>query len=600
MIKKYLDNVLTDKHKEFLQWNTPTTQKLLNALNNSVVTQEYGVGLPYWSKQNPLLIKNFTWLMARLHLGTTTISRNYSRFEFNMAVLDHAKVLKYRIQRKLDNTLMTKDLNTYSNTLVKRNGTIHDDGIPRPGMMKASKRMFKIDTDYLEKYKRPIKQNLIKSIKKGIEKGNINDKFFSDEASYREVVNLAVEHYLNPEHTYNSEYNIQDQRGRAVKQILKRVGNYISSKDFRALLKVPTTHAVYITKDSISALEDIYYFIAELTGNKCLGGTEADKIETGRQAYLNRELPILNLKNEEDRKDLHELIWLERIYQKLNIVLNSKLVSKVLWDIPLEIDNAMSLAQIVGALTNDERVLKSTGVIGNILSDPWYIKGVRRLVAKTVGTPVFYGSSQSAVSLVRGKDLTLDKEELRLLKKEFSTGRFSVLKQFKDLLISNYSMPIPIININLGIYAFQIHVNKFKTAGYKTIVTEAFNGTKFKYSFTKEPELVPDYKRMKLFWATCLVHSLDSDLMEHGLNRHSAFWILDIHDADLCLPGQAHIIRQTKADRLKYYNRNRFQIVSSYRQSIGATTPKSDIDYMKLLKSVIDAGDQTFMRTCMK
>jgi len=42
----------------------------------------------------------------------------------------------------------------------------------------------------------------------------------------------------------------------------------------------------------------------------------------------------------------------------------------------------------VGALTNDKRLLESTNVVGDTLSDPWHIDGVRRLTAKSIGTPV--------------------------------------------------------------------------------------------------------------------------------------------------------------------------------------------------------------------
>ncbi len=41
----------------------------------------------------------------------------------------------------------------------------------------------------------------------------------------------------------------------------------------------------------------------------------------------------------------------------------------------------------MGALTNDSRILESTGVIGDKLQDPWYIESVRRSSAKAVGTP---------------------------------------------------------------------------------------------------------------------------------------------------------------------------------------------------------------------
>ena len=599
MISTYLDTKLTDKQKELIEWGTPITINMLHQLDMSVVNQTYTIGLPYWSKRNPLLVKNFTWLMAKLDLGATQIRRNFSDFTFNMAVLDKAQLLDYRTMYKLDKMLMRKDINIYPNTLVKRNGKIHTDGIPRPGMMRAAKTTFMLDVDMLAKYKRPIRQNLIKSIKKGIETGNISDKFFADEASYRVVADYCVDNYLDPDAEYNSESNVQDQRGRAIKRILKRVGNYIANKDFRAMLKVPRSSAILLKQSDTATLNSIYLFIAELTGHKCLGQTEADKIEAGRQAYLAKELPRLDLKSEEDRKELHELIWLERIYARLD-KLNKSVTKWTLWDIPIEIDHSMSLAQIVGALTNDERILKSTSVIGDELSDPWHIEGVRRLVAKSVGTPVFYGSSQSAISLVKAKNIDIDKEELGKLKREFASGRFSVLKQFKDLLIQNYNVHKPIIDIDTGITKFRVHVNKWKTVGYKTVVTEAYNGKTFRHSFTKEPERVPDYAHMKLFWATCLVHHLDSDLMEYNLDHNPDLWALDIHDAIICLPGQSERFRNTAARRLQHYRDNRYKIISSYRQSIGAITPKADVQYMKLMKSVHDAGETDFQPTLMK
>ena len=61
----------------------------------------------------------------------------------------------------------------------------------------------------------------------------------------------------------------------------------------------------------------------------------------------------------------------------------------------------------------------------------------------------------------------LDKFELALVKKEFSAGRFSVLKQFKDLLIQNYDMHTPIVYISTGITEFEVHTNKWKQAGTK-------------------------------------------------------------------------------------------------------------------------------------
>jgi hypothetical protein len=620
MIRKYLDKNLTLKQKEFINFYSDVTTRMLEALDKSIISNEFAISLPYWSKQNPVLVKDFTWLMHRLNYGHTQARRNFARFEFNRGLLDEGDILVYRTKHKLDKYLMTYDDQEYVDTLVKRNGKVKKDGIPRPGFNKATKREFRLDVAMLTKYRRPIIQNVIKSIKKGIELGHIKDEFFNDHASYLQLANYVVDHYIaNPNAIYNSEFNVQDQRGRAIYDILKRIGNYITSKDFRAMLVVPRADAIILRKDSTEALNDIYYFIAELTGHKCLKGTENQKITAGRQAYLNKELPKLDLKSTEGRDDLHELIWLERIYKRLDVLFNSKIISEVVWDIPLEIDHSMSLAQIVGALTNDERVLESTNVIGTQLSDPWYIEGVRRLAAKAIGTPTFYGSSQSAISLLKSKNLLAvqalgenpskqaidiakkqDKYELSLIKKEFSQGRFSVLKQFKDLLIQNYNVEKPVIDIDTGFSQFKVEVNKFKVAGHETVVTESWDGKRFKYSFTKDPTYVPDYKAMKTFWATCLVHHMDSDLLEHNLTAHPEYWALGIHDAIICLPGQASEFRKTAAKRLKYYNTNRETIMNKYMESIGATTNKAIMQYIKLRNTVKQAEDVEFNKELMK
>lgn len=619
MIKNYLNKVLTTKQKELLQFDSTDTQHLLRDLDNSVISNEFGISLP---ERNPVLVRNFTWLMDTLNLGKTRVIKNYARFEFNRGIFEEGDILAYRAKRKLDAFLMRYDDKKYPDTLVKRNGKIESDGVPRPAFNRACKREFLIDIDYLKKYRRPIIQNMIKSIKKGIELGHIQDSYFNDKASYTEIANMAVDYYIaNPTRYYNSEFNVGDQRARAIYNILKRIGNYITFKDFRALLVVPQANAIRITKDSTEALNDIYYFIAELVGYKCLGGTEADKIEAGRQAYLNRELPRLNLKTKHGRDDLHELIWLERIYQRLDVLFKSKIVKDVLWNIPLEIDHSMSLAQIVGALTNDERVLESTNVIGFKLSDPWYLKGVRRLSAKYVGTPTFYGSSQSAIGLLKSKSQLrvqnlpstateaeiahakkLDKQELSLIKKEFSKGRFAILKQFKDLLIQNFNVESPIIPVDTWVSQFDIHISKFQTIGHDTVVTEAFDSSskKFKYSFTKIPIKIPDYKASKTFWATCLVHHLDSDLLEHNLSVHPDFWALGIHDAIICLPGHATNFRETASKRLKFYNTNRDKIMSSYMKSIGANTNKAILQYIKLQNEIVQAPDVEFNRELMK
>lgn len=383
MIKQYLETSLTDKQKEAIHWGSDVTNGMLNSLEKAIINNDNGIGLPYWAKQNPLVVRDVTEVLSFLGIATTKVSKKYSRLEFNTALINSKELQQWRMLTKLQKSVMRLDTTRKASNLVKVNKSITTTGLDRKGFARVAKCPFSVDTTKLLQYYRPIRQNLIKSIKVGIENGKIKDKFFQDPSSYRLVVNHAIKYYLaDANRTYNLEYNTSDQRGRSIFKALKRIGNPVSSKDFRALLIVPKEYAVTIKLGDQTAIEDIYYFIAELSGSKAT--TVRKKILAGSKAYRTRQLPQLNLKAEEDRKDLHELIWLERIYNKLDRVFANE---TVLWDIPLEIDASMSIAQFVGALTNDERLLASTNLIGEELSDPWYIDGVRRLSAKAIGTP---------------------------------------------------------------------------------------------------------------------------------------------------------------------------------------------------------------------
>jgi len=65
--------------------------------------------------------------------------------------------------------------------------------------------------------------------------------------------------------------------------------------------------------------EAVFLFIAELTGEfKPGSGTVLDKIEKGQLGYINSTFHDLDLDNEEDRKDVHENIWLSRLYGELD------------------------------------------------------------------------------------------------------------------------------------------------------------------------------------------------------------------------------------------------------------------------------------------
>jgi len=592
MIKRFLDTNLTDKQKEFMLYKDDITQAMISQLEKSIINNNNGIGLPYWSAKNPLIVRNFTFVLVSLNFGKVIATSKYSRFEFNIALLDSKELINYRFNKKMSKFLMRENTESKASNLVKVNKTIVETGLNRPGFAKAAKNTFRYDVDMLMQYFTPIKQNIVKSMTKAAEKGTLNDEYFVDPANYEEVANYCLTQYC-VDNTYNLEYNISDQRGRSIYNASKRVGNPIANKDFRALLIAP---AILVHRANKEQMGDIYYFIAELLGSKAT--TERGKIAQGMKWYRERKLPKLDLDTEHDRSELHELIWLTRIYDRLT-ELYSKAMPFIRWDIPLEIDASMSLAQIGGALLNSKELLLRTNVIGSTLSDPWYIKGVRRKAGKAYFTPTFYGSAQSATSLIVKAGFKVDKDELHAIHREANTGAFSLLRAFKDANIQNYTNHKPVIEIKIMDDTFNLTVNKFKQAGARIVVTEAWNGKKYQRSFTHEPILIPDYSRMKTFFQTLLFHNLDSQIMDKIANATDE-WMLTIHDAAIVLPGTARRTRKAYALQLKEVNNRRNSILSGFRQSIGATTLKADVAFMKLHAATTQAEDVSFNTTAMK
>ena len=250
--------------------------------------------------------------------------------------------------------------------------------------------------------------------------------------------------------------------------------------------------------------------------------------------------------------------------------------------------NTKTLAQVVGVLTNDSRLLDRTNVINETtLLDAWHVEGVPRLHTKTVGTPVFYGSAQTATKLLRSKKLEYTKDHVKILNKEFNKGAFGVIKSFKDFLIQHANVATPTINMKIWDDEFEVVVNKFKPVGAKTNAYSIWNSeTQRQVVFLNHTvETVPDYERFRLYYPTGLVHNLDSQLMNKTLEAlPEDEWAIAIHDAILVLPGSS--ARDTYVAQLEDLRANRLQILATYRESIGATSKSADIAWAKLMDKV--------------
>ena len=583
MITKLIKDSLPEANRNYIKLQDPKTQEVLNAIEWNWVNGNKGLSVPYWAQQvtNAHLERVLYALSDAGWVVTKANARmRWGEFFLNQTTLDkhltQAEQLAYKTKVRIKKYAM-RNLEDLTTDMVKTPTGYRKTGLIREGFAKCSNEVFKLDVMPLVKYYDAVLANLTKSMDKVIEK---YPSIKLDETSYSVISKELLDYYIfNSNNEYNLEGNVSDSRGRAIYNALSRVGNPIACKDIRACLV--STKPIVISPSSTAELKDIYLFIAELAGEKHCK-TWNSKALAGLGAYRRKQLHDLDLTDIEDRKELHENIWLERIYNALDVMHEN---GSILWDIPLEIDATMSLAQVVGTLTNDYRLLNRTNVINpDELLDAWHVDGVPRLHTKTVGTPTFYGSAQTATSLLRKKKLSYTREHVKILNKEFSKGAFGVIKSFKDFLIQHSNVLTPTIQMDIWDDLFEVEVNKFKPAGaelnaYTIWDTQSNRPVTF---LNHEPILVPNYERFRLYFPTGLVHNLDSQLMNKTLLMLGDEWAIAIHDAILCMPGSK--ARQCYVSVLEELRKHSHTILRKYKESIGATSLSAEIAWAKLLE----------------
>jgi hypothetical protein len=315
-----------------------TNDHMLNALEWHWVNGNSPMSTPYWAdKVGHQNLDNFIYALSQADwvVSKANARAKWGEFYLNQAKIDtyltqeeqriyktKARVSKYTM-RHVDN--LTPDL-------VKTADGIQATGLVRKGFAKCSNQPFKLDVAPLVKYYDAVLANLTKSMDKIMVK---YPTIKQDSTNYAVISKELLDHYIFHEDTvYNLEGNVSDSRGRAIYNGIRRVGNPISNKDFRSCLVVP--NGKIINKSDTFALKEIYLFIAELVGTSAKSWKA--KYLSGMASYYSKELHGLDLTSEHDRKDLHENIWLERIYAKLD-TLNE--TGSVYWNIPLEIDATM-------------------------------------------------------------------------------------------------------------------------------------------------------------------------------------------------------------------------------------------------------------------
>lgn len=351
----------------------------------------------------------------------------------------------------------------------------------------------------------------------------------------------------------------------------------------------------------------IMLFIAELTGSFIAGsGTEADKIKCGQRDYVQNNLHDLDLSTEEGRKDLHENMWLERLYDDLDeyFEIGGKYLDVVRalaiheesyrnetykWSVPIELDASASLLQYMGILLNDKRLMEMTNVIGDTLEDPWKLDGMSRFMLKTAATPMLYGSSMSCGELWQKAKLKYTAADIELYGNEMSSGPFGLVNMFKEFIISNCS-PKANMKVKIGDDEFDISCNRFRNVGEKTKAYKIWDSIDKHYNtiLHTDTKKVPDLDQFRRYMVTLLIHNLDSqvadEVMEKVADKYG--WGIPIHDAFLISPAAAADVRKWYTEALDAIHTNREAILKNFFTSIGITAAASE-QWAKLKTKII-------------
>jgi hypothetical protein len=587
---------------------------------------EGSVSLPYWSDRlgNADEFRKFTTHLAKAGwtINETIPRRNWAEMRLNKEkLLEYVTAEELDIVReafKLDQYKMNKSKSSTVD-MVKLGKEKKATGIVRKGFAKAGNSKFKYDVTMIKKYKQPIIQNLVKSMTKLQAESYNKKKFkkpldlFSKATDYAVVNKTLLDYYVEFDGWYTTGTNISDSRGRAISNALKKVFNPISNKDARALLVSEKNDAL-----SYDGAEAVYLFIAELICERGVDfKTFTEKAIAGKLAYISRKLHTLDLGTEEGRDELHENIWLERMYNALDeyhALYREQMAQEdvkayyeslqeahhkdfferqvwtsisegLKWTIPIEIDATASMLQIQGCLLNHKPFLEKTNVIGETMEDVWSFKDMPRKWFKTIMTPTLYGSSQKPKSLLKSKKIIAPATMISDVTRELRSGDLSVANDFKELIINGVEpeeVMYPVINGE----CFEIRCNRFQSKGdYVKEYSFYDNETKLvqtiHHTHTKQ---IPDLEQFRRYFVTLLVHNLDSQ----GANRvcEAISWIIPIHDAFILHPNDAKLARKVYCDFLNYLWANRATIIKEYFESIGCTGKEARRQWKELSKKI--------------
>lgn len=543
----------------------------------------------YWSDRfnNPVVFNKFVMHLSKAGWIESIVEpkRNWAEIRFNENKLDKwvtaKEVLKIREQKKFIKYQLTDKADTVTNKVKTADGVKHT-GLVREGFAKASTVKFKYDTAMIEKYREAIELNLTKSMRMlKLEYG-----IFTDTVDYLSISKAILEYHMtNPDKEFCLEGNISDSRGRAIHKALGKVFNPISFKDARALLVCEPKPL------SLSGLINVYLAIAELL--KLKPNTLKKKAALGKEAYDNRTLPELDLDSEEDRKELHSLILLERLYDALDN-------KRDCFDVMIETDATASMLGIEGVLLNHKPFLEMTNLLGDTLSDAWSFNGIDRTQFKKAMTPLLYGSSKDCRTLWKQNKISYDIAQVKAFNREIRHGALSVADKFKSFIINNVK-PKEVMTVKIWDEEFQIMCNRYKNIGeytkrYDVYSTKLGRVETIYHTHTKR---VADLEQFKRYFVTLLIHNLDSQIANRICVEVDG--VLPIHDAFLAHPNEISKVKEMYCQVINKIYANRDRILSDYFSSIGIDS-KASVEWTELSRATQPVNNNTFsaQRTALK
>jgi len=424
----------------------------------------------------------------------------------------------------------------------------------------------------LTKYFDSIVLNTTKSIR-ALEKDLVIPEDGSD---YKSISTSIVEfHMYPPEYRMTMGDSLTDSRGRAICSSLSKVFNPIGYKDARSHLVHPEGIRL-----GLKGLGNVFLFISELLGLK--PETVEEKANMGRWAYEHRKLHKLDLSKQSDRDELHENIWLERIYDNLDIYSGVK----ANWTVPIEIDMTACVLVIEGALLNDYRMWDETNAIkGDKLKDVWS-KGMPRKQFKFASTPLLYGSTQECTTLWRRKKIDYTLEQVKLHRKELAEGVLGLSNDLKDYIIDNVS-PKPKMSVKIMDEEFTVYCNRYHNLGeytkkYPLYDTASSSVLSVNHKHTKR---IADLDQFRRYFVTLLVHNLDSQILDKTVAKLE--WSIPIYDAIIVMPNEADTAKEGMAKGIDEIRAKRESILRNFFDSIGIQKSLKNIhQWIKLQQKV--------------